>query len=141
MFQNLLEFFKILSLSHLNVTVGGMALQIRFFPHLCHNVILFFTSHNLWYIYIINEPHFDVQIPHFNLQMYVICDIWRTFFHYTILSIILFQPKSNFIVLILYPYTSIKIISCKSNQFLLSKLFISFFLYTFYNIHNKFFYN
>ena len=93
----------------------------------------FFTSHNFGYIYIINEPHFRVQIPHFWVQMYPICGILGTFYNFSLSHPFLFQPKSNFILLILYPYTSIKIISCKLNQFL-----VSIYLFNFYT-HFKIF--
>ena len=66
-----------------------------FFPHLWPNGIHFFTSLNLGYIYIINMPHFGVQIPHFGVQMCLIWVIWGTFFviffHYPLLSLILFS--------------------------------------------------
>ena len=55
-------------------------------------------------------------------------------FHYPILSF--FQPKSNFILLILYPYTSIKIISCKLNQFLVSNYLFNFYThFTIFTTH------
>ena len=96
------------------------------FPSLVTQCGTFFTPHNLWHIYIIKDPHFVAQIPHFVAQMchkWVICGTFCNYF------IILFQPKSNLILLILYQYTSIKIISCKSNQFLVSNYLFHFFLH------------
>ena len=67
-FLNPLQFFKYLHYFYLNVKVGGMNLQNRSFPHSCHNELLFFMSHNLRYIYMIDEPHFKVQIPNFGCK-------------------------------------------------------------------------
>ena len=71
----------------------------------------------------------------FGVQMYAICGIWRTFCNFSLSHPFLFQPKSNFILLILYPYTSIKIISCKLNQFLVSNYLFNF--YTHFTIFTK----
>ena len=42
------------------------------FPSLVTQWGTFFHPLTLGYIYIINEPHFGVQIPHFGVQMYPI---------------------------------------------------------------------
>ena len=72
----------------------------------------------------------------FGAQMCSICGIWRTFCNFFHYPIHFFQPKSNFILIILYPYTSIKIISCKSNQFLVSNyLFLFYTYFTIFTTH------